>query len=191
MEEWRPIEGYEGLYEVSSEGRIKSCRRTTITASGKRHAVPERILKHDIDSYGYHHVGLHKNGREKTFAVHRLVALAFIPNPDNRPTVNHLDGDKSKNSVSNLEWTTHKENIAHALSTGLTTQEQLMNALKKATAKNSRKVICVETQQVYDSRAAAAEAIGLPRNSTMIYDSIKYGWKIKGMYTFKEYKEEN
>ena len=66
-----------------------------------------------------------------------------------------------------------------------------MNALKKATTKNSRKVICVETQQVYDSRAAAAESIGLPRNSTMIHDSIKYGWKVKGMYTFKEYKEEN
>ena len=190
MEEWRSIIGFEGAYEVSDEGRIKSCARTVVTHTGKFHTVNERILKHDVDKHGYHHVGLYRDGKEYTYAVHRLVAAAFIPNPENKPTVNHIDGDKSKNCASNLEWATTQENIQHAIATGLTTRTQLLNSLQKATAKNNRKVICIETQQVYASRADAAEAIGLPRNSTMIYDSIKYGWKVRGKYTFKEYKED-
>lgn len=106
-EEWKPIKGYEGLYEVSNMGRVKSLRY------GK-----ERIMSTPDDSSGYKRVKLTKQ-ITKGKQVHRLVAEAFIPNPMNLPVVNHLDGDKHNNCVSNLEWCTKKENTNHAIKTGL------------------------------------------------------------------------
>lgn len=106
-EEWRPVKGYEGLYEVSNMGRIKSL-----------HYGEERVLKEVDDSHGYKFVNLSKQAR-KTKLVHRLVAEAFIPNPMNLPVVNHLDGDKHNNCISNLEWCTSKENTNHAIKSGL------------------------------------------------------------------------
>lgn len=107
-EEWKPIKGYEGLYEVSNMGRVKSLYH------GK-----ERILSISDDSSGYKGVNLTKQTVIKRKQVHRLVAEAFIPNPTNLPVVNHLDGDKHNNCVSNLEWCTKKENTNHAIKTGL------------------------------------------------------------------------
>lgn len=106
-EEWRPVKGYEGLYEVSNMGRVKSLYR------GK-----ERIMSTSDDSSGYKRVKLTKQ-TIKGKSVHRLVAEAFIPNPMNLPVVNHLDGDKHNNCVFNLEWCTMKENANHAIKTGL------------------------------------------------------------------------
>lgn len=96
---WKDILGYEGLYQVSNFGRVKSLK------FGK-----ERILKLTKDKDGYLIVNLYKNNKSKTFKVHRLVAEAFIPNPDNLPQVNHKDEDKSNNIVSNLEWCDVKYN---------------------------------------------------------------------------------
>ena len=96
---WKPIKGYEGLYEVSNFGRIKSLK------FGK-----ERIIKGSKDKYGYLQVGLSKNNKSKTFKVHRLVAEAFIDNTDNLPQVNHKDENPSNNVVSNLEWCDAKYN---------------------------------------------------------------------------------
>ena len=96
---WCPIKGYEGLYEVSDYGRVKSLK------FGK-----ERILKPRRDKDGYLFVTLYKNGDHKTCKVHRLVAQTFIPNPDNLPQVNHKDEDKENNSVQNLEWCDRKYN---------------------------------------------------------------------------------
>jgi len=109
MEEWRKIEGYEGLYQVSNLGRVKSLMY------GK-----EKILKGGINPYGYHFVILNKYPIKKNMKVHRLVAKAFIPNSDNKPEVNHIDGNKLNNNIHNLEWNTRKENNSHALDTGLT-----------------------------------------------------------------------
>ena len=106
-EEWKPIKGYEGLYEVSNMGRVKSL-----------HYGKERIMKTPDDLAGYKRVRLTKQ-TIKQKRVHRLVAEAFIPNPMNLPVVNHLDGDKYNNCVSNLEWCTKKENTNHAIKTGL------------------------------------------------------------------------
>lgn len=95
-EEWRPLVGYEGLYEVSNRGNMKSLnyRRT-----GK-----EGILKAVKDKDGYLRVQLWKDGKRKMYAVHRLVAQAFLPNPNNLPIINHKDENKQNNKVENLEW---------------------------------------------------------------------------------------
>lgn len=101
MEEeiWCPINGYEGLYEVSDQGRVKS------VGYGD-----DRILKPRRNGRGYLRVNLYKNGEQKTCYVHRIVAQTFIPNPDNLPEVNHIDEVKTHNSVQNLEWCSEKYN---------------------------------------------------------------------------------
>jgi hypothetical protein len=98
---WKDIEGYEGLYKVSKFGRIFSF-------------YDNRILNPKPRKSKYLIIGLYKDGVRITYRVHRLVAEAFIPNPLNKATVNHRDGNKSNNNVWNLEWATHKENTKHA-----------------------------------------------------------------------------
>lgn len=99
MEEvWRDIKGYEGLYQVSNLGRIMSFHRDS-----------ERIMRQSLKD-GYLTIMLRKENKPKRYLVHRLVALSFIPNPENKPQVNHLDEDKSNNRVDNLNWMTSKEN---------------------------------------------------------------------------------
>ena len=97
MEEWRAVPGYEGLYEVSNKGNVRNVRRNN-------------IIKGFINTKGYIQVSLCKNGIRKNFTVHRLVALTFIPNPDNLPEINHINEDKTNNRVDNLEWCTAKYN---------------------------------------------------------------------------------
>lgn len=98
-EDWKDITGYEGLYQVSNLGRIYSCRY-------------DRILTPSGDKYL--HVVLSTNNKPKSVLIHRLVADAFISNPENKPQVNHIDGDPTNNVVDNLEWMTAQENINHA-----------------------------------------------------------------------------
>ena len=99
-EYWKDIEGYEGLYQISNVGRVKSLY------SGK-------VLKEVKTTNGYLSIRLYKNGISHRFSIHRLVAKAFIPNHENKPEVNHIDEDKTNNKVSNLEWNTRLENMRH------------------------------------------------------------------------------
>lgn len=112
---WKDVVGYEGLYQVSSLGRIKSMPNT------KRSS--ELILVGNDYRFGYLRVTLYKIGhKRRMFRVHRMVADAFIQNPQNKPFVNHKNGIKTDNRVDNLEWCTHKENITHAYDNGFITK---------------------------------------------------------------------
>ena len=111
MEEWKSISGYEGLYEVSSYGRVKSLEISYIRKNGKMDHKPEIILRPKNNGTGYFTVCLYKNKTHKYYLIHRLVAQAFLPNPDNLSDVNHKDEDKSNNRVDNLEWCSHKYNM--------------------------------------------------------------------------------
>lgn len=121
VEEWRPVKGYEGRYEVSSFGRVKRLARVIHRKTCFDYRVPEIIMTLKIRKSGYVEVKLSKGTREsrKDFMVHRLVAEAFLPKRKGRDYVDHLDGDKQNNHVSNLEWVTMRENNVRAYQTGL------------------------------------------------------------------------
>ncbi len=107
---WRDIEGYEGYYQVSNFGNIRSLDRVVKCRCGYRIAKGKNIITSYLNKSNYIQVDLSKNSKVKTFTVHRLVAQAFIPNPNNLPCVNHKDENPSNNCVENLEWCTHKYN---------------------------------------------------------------------------------
>ena len=118
MEIWKDIEGYEGLYEVSNLGNVKSLPKEWVSSTGlKKHK--EKILKCTVSVYGYSVVGLYKGKKMKQHRISRLVAAAFLLNMENKAEVNHIDGCKANNYVDNLEWITSSENIRHADRTGL------------------------------------------------------------------------
>lgn len=114
MELFKDVKGYEELYQVSNLGRVKSLPKIV----GRR-LRGETVLAQQRSRHGYYMVDLCTNGKRFNASVHRLVAEAFIPNPDNKPCVNHIDGDKANNCVDNLEWCTHSENQLHAYKNNL------------------------------------------------------------------------
>nr|WP_319268334.1 NUMOD4 domain-containing protein [uncultured Draconibacterium sp.] len=115
MEEiWKPVSGFEGYYEVSSLGNVRSVSRTIVNCKGVRKYKKGIILKPKIEKHGYYAVNLKCSGRSVYKRIHSLVAEAFIDNYENKKTVNHISGIKSDNSVSNLEWNTYAENSQHA-----------------------------------------------------------------------------
>lgn len=110
-EEWRDIKGYEGLYQASNYGRVRSMDRTCKFIKSRTQIKKGRILKHGVLKNGYCFVILVKKTSKKLLYIHRLVAEAFIPNPKNLPEVNHKDENKANNAASNLEWCSHRHNI--------------------------------------------------------------------------------
>ena len=109
---WKDIEGYEGKYRVSNLGRVKKFYKD-------KRSKRELILKLFMSTTGYYKVSPSKNGISKNFKLHRLIAMAFIPNPENKKTINHKNGIKTDNRIENLEWATHGDNHRHAYRTGL------------------------------------------------------------------------
>lgn len=119
MEEiWKDIKGYEELYQVSNLGRIKSLKRIIYDVK-KSYTKKEKIRKLLISKESYIRISLCKNGKQKKYCVHRLVAETFILNSNNKTQVNHKDCNKHNNNAKNLEWCTPKENVTHAINNGL------------------------------------------------------------------------
>lgn len=119
---WKDIEGFEGYYQVSNLGRVRSVDRVVTQFNGWANAkrpTKGRIRTITKQTQGYSQVGLCKNGVQKSYRLNRLVAKAFVPNPDNKLYVNHIDGNKDNNRADNLEWVTNSENIMHAYKNGL------------------------------------------------------------------------
>lgn len=134
---WKPVKGYEGLYEVSNLGRVKTIERAVPWLSRNRktkanRTIPSKIRASQINFRGYGRIQLSKGCKNVIFSAHRLVAEAFIPNPENKPFINHINCDRNDNRVENLEWCTSKENSQHRMKYGkvLKTQRKITEDIK-------------------------------------------------------------
>jgi DNA-binding XRE family transcriptional regulator len=135
MEIWKAIPQYEGVYEVSNLGQVK-CLERFVNGKGKgKKLVLEQIINPQIDK-GYFRVNLYKNGKLKRIAVHRLVAIAFIPNQEEKPQVNHINGIKTDNRLENLEWVTLSENMIHAYKENLLVRKGEKHTQNKLSVSN-------------------------------------------------------
>lgn len=114
FEVWKDVLGYENYYQISSHGRIRSVQRSIIYKNGKHYNYESKFLKLLIDKYGYYRVNLNKDNKMSTQNIHRLVAIHFIPNPENFLQINHINGIKSDNKVENLEWCDTYHNLNHS-----------------------------------------------------------------------------
>lgn len=146
---WRPIKGYEGWYEVSSYGNVRSLDRLVIHSEGRKRLWKGKIMKLCHLNNGYLNIELSKNCVKKHHSIHRLVAEAFIPNPDNLPIVNHKDENPNNNHVSNLEWCTRSYNINYGTRN------------EKVAVKLSKPVFQIDkiTNEVITEYPSAAEAV--------------------------------
>lgn len=140
MEEiWKDVDGFEGLYKVSNMGNVKTVEHDIVYSNGSVHRMTEHMMKPKGDSYGYHIVCLTKNNRKHYLKVHRLVAKAFIDNPDDLPCVNHKNEIKNDNRVENLEWCTVRYNNIYG-----TRLQRISDATSKSKHWNSRRVCQVD-----------------------------------------------
>jgi len=120
MEIWKKIVGYETDYEVSNQGNVRSIEKIIIKSDGKKYTRKAKNLKPALDPKGYYRFAVSEIGKKlTTLKVHREVCKAFLPNPENKPFVNHINAIKSDNNLENLEWCTHMENVNHAIKMGL------------------------------------------------------------------------
>ena len=189
QEIWKDIPEYEGLYQVSNFGRVKGLK-IKFWAGCCFRTMPERILKPNLSKWGYFYVVLHKNKKPKTWKVHRLVALTFIPNLENKKCIDHINGFRVDNRVCNLRWCTHKENLNNPItkerqrklakiSPQMLEQAHIGYEKKKEyiisriKEKTSKPVICIETNKNYLSISEAAQKLNICR-SAMADGYLKY-----------------
>lgn len=164
---WRDVKDYEGLYQVSNLGRAKRLKG--------RYMRCDKILKGHEDEFGYIRLHLSKNSKTKSSKLHRLVAKAFIPNPENKPQVNHIDENKTNNIVSNLEWVTAKENVNHGTRTN--------RAIKKREIKIKAIDIANGEWNEYKSINECARQLGI--DNSAISKQLKGKLRRCGGYVFE------
>lgn len=141
MEEiWKGIKNYEGLYQVSNKGNIKSLARIDY----HNHHIKERILKPVANNNGYVIVCLYKDGKGKRFTVHRIVAMSFLENSNNYTEINHKDEDKTNNCVENLEWCTHKQNINYGTRNERACKKHSEKTKQKMSVAHSKPVLQID-----------------------------------------------
>jgi len=151
MENWKEITGYEGYFEVSNLGNFRSKDRIIKYKQNGTRNYPGKPLKTETIVEGYQRIVLMKDGIKKRFMCHRIVAQEFIPNPSNKPFVNHIDGNPANNRVENLEWCTQEENEQHAI-----------NILGKTMRGKTypKQIKCIETNIVYNSMNKCIQDLG-------------------------------
>lgn len=167
-EYWCDIEGFKGLYQVSDLGRVKSLDRVIIDKNGISYRNKSQILKPWNDGNGYMIVDLRKEGLRKTAKVHRLVAEAFIPNTLEKPQVNHIDGNKENNCLTNLEWCTSSENIKHAFKTGLM-------KVRENSGRKKEPVLQIKNGKVINQFSTLSEAERVTKTSRQNIRSVLNG----------------
>lgn len=184
-EEWRPISGYEGLYEVSSTGKVRNCR----IGSPNYHRELTQQPNGKKGVAKYISIGLWKHNQPKYKYLHRIVAEAFIPNPDSRPSVNHKDCNPLNNCVTNLEWVTHQENMDHAVA-----HDRLRPPDSELSRANLK--IAQDRQNIFNRRSdgvvfssCAAAGRALEVSADTIRNAIKYNRIVKE-YTFLQITKE-
>jgi len=194
---WKPIVGFEGLYEVSNLGRVRSldravlCKDFFITKKGKLKTIM-------IDKKGYQYVFLSKEGVERIYRVHRLVAITFIPNPENKPEIDHINTIKTDNRIENLRWVTSKENAQNAIShkkqrdawteqlKQLVKQRKIERGAKNAPRKVFQYTLDGQFVAEYESIKNARIALG-PYNISMALDKED---RSAGGYIWRSKREE-
>lgn len=197
-EVWKDIKGYEGIYQVSSRGRVKSLSRTIIDTVGRVIKKKEKILSFRISSCtGYPMLNLFKDGKRTTVTVHRLVAEAFIPNPKNLPCVNHRDESRDNNHVDNLEWCTYKYNNSYG--TVRERQSKSLNAFFASHQEYLRPIVQYsltgDVVRCFKSIAEAEKHIGIDNSSirhcckNRVKIAYGYVWRYKDdPFSLEEYK---
>lgn len=173
IEKWKPIQGYEGIYEVSNRGRVRNRHGKILKQGNKQHT-------------DYKRVHLARNNSARWFLVHRLVAVAFIPQEEGRDIVNHLDHDKSNNDVDNLEWTTVKDNCAYAAEQGR--YKTPHSNLLKGRGLLKTPVIATDKDGVeyrFESVTQGARILNVPRSHVGSCCRNVYGRKTAGGYSWR------
>ena len=186
IEEWRDVVGFEGAYQVSNLGRVRSLDRNIPYINNGTPTVLHmkgRILKLKPDRDGYHRVSLKCGKKIKLAGAHRLVAQAFIPNPNNLPCVNHIDCNKANNCVDNLEWCTVAYNNQYSYNTNYKLQKWCSTFGKRVAKNLSHPVRCIETGQIFSSMIEAERQLGL--GSGVVSYSIHDNKPTKQGYTFE------
>lgn len=163
---WKDIVGYENHYQVNELGQIRTLKNSSIRKAGT-------ILKPQTSKKnGYVYQMLYNEGKQKLLRLHRVVATAFLPNPDNLPQVNHKNGDKTDNRVENLEWCTQEENMLHAFRTGLEKPSDKQKRAIAETNKAKRKAVIFKSEkysQIFESVSKASEVTGLSTTTISRY----------------------
>ena len=176
---WKDIKGYENCYKISNFGRIKSLAREVPTDYyGRINRIPEKILKHAVTRCGYHMVTLFRDNRRNRQLVHRLVAEAFLINPNKLPFVNHIDENKSNNCAENLEWCTAQYNVNYS-----GTVQKAVNSRKRKVSQFERTGKFIKN---YESMEAASRATDTQRSAINMACQGKY--KTAGGYIWKYYE---